>query len=220
MYTPRAVDLAGLRHEVHELLEGAPPGRPLTQVARALVEYAVRVSVTTLDMDGARRAAVTALDVGATPEQLQEVLTLVSGLGMHTLMEGARDLAELIALRGGALPEVDERRAALRGKLLGTSSYWKVFESFVPGFLDAVLRLSPEAFEGCVSYGAIPARTQQLPVVIKEIVSVAVDALPNHRYLPGLRLHLHNALRSGAGRTEILEALDLAAAAPPPPGVG
>lgn len=219
-YTARAVDLAALRREVRELLDGASPGQPLTPVTLALVEYAVRVSVTTLDMAGARSAAEAALDAGATPPQLQEVLALVSGLGAHTLMEGVRDLADVITGRGGMLPEVDEQRAALREKLLGTSSYWDVFESFVPGFLDALLRLSPEAFAGFVSYGAIPARTGQLPVLVKEIISVAVDALPNHRYLPGLRLHLRNALRSGAGRAEILQAVDIAAAAPAPPGVG
>jgi hypothetical protein len=41
-----------------------------------------------------------------------------------------------------------------------------------------------------------------------------------HRYLPGLRLHLDNALRLGAGRIQLLEAMDLGAAAPPHRGVG
>jgi hypothetical protein len=48
---------------------------------------------------------------------------------------------------------------------------------------------------------------------------MAGDATPSHRYLPGMRLHLANAVRRGAGRTAILHALDLAAEAPAHPGV-
>jgi alkylhydroperoxidase/carboxymuconolactone decarboxylase family protein YurZ len=219
--TARGIGLDGLRDEVEQLLVDAPVGEPLAPMTRSLVEYGVRSSVTILDLAGARVAASAALDAGATAGQLHEVLALVSGLGVHTLMEGSRDLAGLLTSRGDALPELDEHRSDLRDQLLGpATSYWDIFESHVPGFLDAVLRLSPEAFEGFVSYGAIPARTRQLRPVVKEIVSVAVDALPNHRYLPGLRLHLATALKLGAGRTEIIEAIDLAAAAPAPPGVG
>jgi alkylhydroperoxidase/carboxymuconolactone decarboxylase family protein YurZ len=217
---PRGVSLGGVRDEVESLLSGAVPGAPLTHVVRALVEYAVCTSVTTLDLAAARPAAERALDEGATVDQLHEVLTLVSGLGVHTLMEGTRDLADLVTSRGGELPEIDERRSGLRRRLLGTAAYWHTFEEHVPGFLDALLRLSPEAFEGFVSYGAIPARTRHLPPVVKEIISVAVDALPTHRYLPGLRLHVAGALRLGAGRAEIQEAVEIASGAPEPPGVG
>ena len=218
-YTAKGIDLAALRAEAEKLLAQAPPGQPLSPLDRALVEYAVCACVTILDLAGARRHAEAALDLGATPAQLHEVLALASGLGVHTLMEGSRDLADLVVSRGGDLPLVDGRREELRDRLLGAGTYWEVFEKHVPGFLDALLRLSPEAFEGFISYGSIPARTRQLPTLLKEIIAVAVDALPNHRYQPGLGLHLANALRLGAGRAEVLEAVDLAAAAPAPPGV-
>jgi alkylhydroperoxidase/carboxymuconolactone decarboxylase family protein YurZ len=219
-YTAHGIDLAGLHEEVAELLTGAPPGEPLTAAARSLVEYAVCTSVTTLDLARARTAAERALDQGATPAQLHEVLTLVSGLGVHSLMEGSRDLADVVARRGEGPPAVDEDRAELRERLLGSAPFWDVFEGHVPGFLDALLRLSPVSFEGFIAYGALPARTRQVQPVVKEVISVALDALPNHRYLPGLRLHLENALRMGAGSTAINEALAIAAAAPEPPGVG
>lgn len=218
--TVRGIDLVGLREEVDTLLADAPPGEPLAPVVRSLIAYAVCSSVTTLDLGGARRAAEAALDEGATPGQLHEVLTLVSGLGVHTLMEGTRDLADIVTRRGGDIPEIDDGRVELRQRLTGSAtSFWEAFETHVPGFLDALLRLSPEVFEGFVDYGALPARTRQLRPMVKEIISVAVDALPNHRYMPGLRLHLADALRLGAGRAEIIEALDLAAGAPEPAGV-
>lgn len=221
MSSPTPITVDGLRDEVEHLLADAPDGAPLSPVVRHLVRYGVCSSVMILDHEGARTAARDALRDGAGPGQLQEVLTLVSGLGVHTLMEGSRDLAALLRDEGKDLPAVDDERAALRERLLGPApTYWASFESHVPGFLDALLRLAPEVLEGFIAYGALPARTRQLEPVVREILSVAVDALPNHRYMPGLRLHLTSALRLGAGRSELLEALAIAAEAPTPPGVG
>ena len=42
---------------------------------------------------------------------------------------------------------------------------------------------------------------------------MAVDATPTHRYLPGMRLHLRNALKLGAGRAAVRRALEIAAEA-------
>lgn len=218
--TPRrGIDLLTVRSAVDERASGAPDGAPLPKTTRVLVEYALCASVLVLDLDGADAHAGTALDLGVTPGQLQEVLTLVSGLGVHTLMEGSRSLVDLVRRRGEPVPDVDVERAELRERLIGSAPFWTVFEQHVPGFLDAVLRLSPEAFEGFVAYGAIPARTRLVKPLVKELVSVAVDALPTHRYLPGLLLHVDNAIALGAGRTELLEVVDLAAAAPAAPGV-
>ena len=218
--TPRrGIDLGAVRSAVQERASSAPEGAPLPETTRVLVEYALCSSVPVLDLDRADAHAAAALDLGVTPGQLHEVLTLVSGLGVHSLMEGSRSLVDLLGRRGVAVPEVDAERAALRERLLGSTPFWSSFEHHVPGFLDAVLRLSPEAFEGFVAYGAIPARTRLVQPLVKELVSVAVDALPTHRYLPGVLLHVDSAVRLGAGRTELLEAVDLAAAAPASPGV-
>ncbi|MDO9454806.1 carboxymuconolactone decarboxylase family protein [Nocardioides sp.] len=213
------IDLANLRAAVEERLAGAPSGAALPDTTRVLVRYALCASVLVLDVEAAEQHAAEALELGITAGQLHEVLALVSGLGVHSLMEGSRSLAALVERRGGSVPEVDETRSALRERLLGSAPFWAVFEAHVPGFLDALLRLSPDAFQGFVDYGAIPARTRLVDPLVKELVSVAVDAMPTHRYLPGLLLHVDSALRLGAGRTEVLEVLDLAAQAPAAPGV-
>jgi hypothetical protein len=148
------------------------------------------------------------------------VLVLVSGLGVHTLMEGSRSLATLLRDRGQDLPAMDDARTGLMERYVGSAPrFWRVFESYIPGFLDALVRLSPAGFEGFMRYGALPSQTKQLEPVVKEIISVAVDALPTHRYMPGLRLHLTNGLMLGSGRRALLEAIDIAAAAPAAPGV-
>ena len=213
------IDLVGLREEAQRLLVGAGEGPGLDQVTRALVGYAVCSSVTTLDVEAGDRHAGRALDLGATAGQLHEVLVLVSGLGVHTLMEGSRSLAALLRARGADLPDIDDARRAMHERHVGSSKYWTLFETHVPGFLEALLRLSPAGFEGFMRYGAIPSQTKQLTPVTREIISVAVDATPTHRYMPGLRLHLANAIALGAGRVALLEAIDIAARAPLPPGV-
>jgi alkylhydroperoxidase/carboxymuconolactone decarboxylase family protein YurZ len=213
------IDLAGVRDEALRLLADEEDGPGLDEVTRTLIGYAVCASVTTLDFQAGDQYAGRALDLGVTPEQLHEVLVLVSGLGVHTLMEGSRSLATLLRNRGSDLPGIDDAREALRERYVGSSRYWQLFESHVAGFLDALLRLSPAGFEGFMRYGAIPSQTKQLAPVVKEVISVAVDAMPTHRYMPGLRLHLANALALGSGRSALLEAIDIAAGAPAAPGV-
>ncbi len=53
----------------------------------------------------------------------------------------------------------------------------------------------------------------------RELVWLAVDATPTHRYLPGLRFHVACAASLGASRGQVLGALDRAAAAPAHVGV-
>ena len=77
----------------------------------------------------------------------------------------------------------------------------------------------PEAYEAFFAYCAVPWRTGAVRGRVKELMSMACDATPTHRYLPGMRLHLGNAVALGYGRTAILHALDIAAAAPAHPGV-
>ncbi len=213
------IDLAGLREEAQRLLAEVEEGPGLDEQTRTLVGYGVCASVTTLDFHLGDQYADRALDLGITPEQLHEVLVLVSGLGVHTLMEGSRSLAALLRNRGRDLPALDDTREALLERYVGSFKYWRLFERHVPGFLDAILRLSPAGFEGFMRYGAIPSQTKQLSPVVKEIISVAVDAMPTHRYMSGLRLHLANALALGAERRALLEAIDIAAGAPEAPGV-
>lgn len=217
------ITLAAVRDETLALLDGVPEGDDLDSVTTVLVELAVRASVTVLDPGAVTVLAGRALDLGATPEQVHEVLVVVSGLGVHTLMEGTRRVAALIRERG-LRPEtldgpLDEQRLALRHTHEGDDPYWADLDRELPGFLDDLLRMSPEAYVAFFDYCAVPWRTRALRARTRELVSLACDATPTHRYLPGLRLHVRNALALGAGRRAVLGALDIAAAVGPHPGV-
>jgi alkylhydroperoxidase/carboxymuconolactone decarboxylase family protein YurZ len=215
------VSLDDARAEALTLLEGVADGEPLDAATAALVALGVSASAASLDAAGTRRHAERALEAGATAEQVHEAVVLVSGLGVHSLMEGSRTVADLLRERGDAAIDapLDDRRAQLWAAHVDGDPYWASFEQAVPGFLDALVRLSPEAFAAFFAYCRVPWETGALRAVTKELISVAADGSSTHRYLPGLRLHVANAVALGAGRRAVLEALDIAAAAPGHEGV-
>lgn len=218
--TDEQVSLADVRDEARRLLADVSEGQGLDELDAALIRLGVRASVTSLDRSAMERAIRDALDAGATPDQVHETLVVVSGLGVHTLMEGSPLVAQVLRDRGPGLDgSLDDERIALRDRLRGDDPFWDDFDREVPGFLDALLRLSPQAYEAFFAYCQVPWRTGAVSGRVKELVSMASDATPAHRYLPGMRLHLANAVRRGAGRAAVLHALDIAVDAPAHPGV-
>ena len=214
-----AVSLDDLRREALRMLDGVPEGDPLDEATVALIAVAVRAAPTVLDTDGVQHYAELALDAGATGEQVHETLLLVAGLGFHTLAEGSRRVAEILNRRGDGLPALDRRRLQLRERRVGRDAYWSRLEVETPGFLEALLRLSPEGFEAFISFVGVPWRSGALRPAVKELICIAADATSGHRYRPGMRLHVANALHLGVGRAAVLEALSIAAAAPAHRGV-
>ncbi len=210
------VTLEELRALAEAWMTDAPDlveGEPLDAVTRALLDFGLQASVTSLDGDRLDSTIAAALKAGATAAQLGEVLSLVSGLGVHSLMAAA---ARIVKAAGGELATapLDAEQQKLWDKHVGTDPYWATFERDVPGFLDAMLRLSPENFRAFFLYCAVPWRTRTVPGLTKELISLASDACPSHRFLPGFRLHLGNAIKLGVGRRALRDTLDLAAASP------
>lgn len=216
------VTLAELRAEALARLDGVDEGAGLAPPDAALIRLGLALSPTCLDRDAIEAAAAEALRLGVQGRTLHEVAVLVSALGVHTLMAASAPLAALREAAGEAVlsaPDTPEQ-AEIRARRIGGDRYWQRFEMAVPGFLEALLRQSPAGFEAFFDYCALPWRDRTLGAVQMELISLAVDACPTHRFRPGFRLHLDNALRLGVGRTAILAALDLAAAAPGHAGVG
>jgi len=215
----RGVTSEHVQSLVHELSRDAPEGEPLSPVDRARIAYGVCTSVCVLDVASARTHATHAMEQGATPQELQEIATLVAGLGVHTFVAASQDLVEAAAAQGQPLPEVDLDGDEPWQRHVGDSGYWRAFEDRVPGFLGALRRLSPHAFEAFFHIGALTFRAELLPRRTIELASMAVDVTPGHRFLPGLALHVDGALRAGTGRRQVQDAVDLGMAAPPSPGV-
>ncbi|SFB35560.1 Carboxymuconolactone decarboxylase family protein [Collimonas sp. OK607] len=215
------ITLEEMRSEALSFLKSCEEGDELDEQTAALIGLAVRASVSTLDIEGIDAYIERAFKAGATPAQVHETLVLISGLGVHTLMVGSRRVALIAQEQGlidGSTP-LDPTRKMLWARYVGEDPYWSVVEREAPGFLDALLRQSPEAFKAFFDYCAVPWKTGALPPVSKELISIAVDATTTHRYLPGMRLHLSNAVKLGVGCVAIMQALDIAAEAPDHAGI-
>lgn len=208
--------LPHLREMTLKALDGIAEGSPLAPLPRALIQLGLAASVTSLDRGALSAAVVAAYERGATPAQVQEVIALVSGLGVHSLMISAVVVLDE-AQRRGLLPtgeSLDPERQALWDARVGDDPFWTDFEREMPGFLKATLILSPDIFTAFFDYCAIPWKSGTVPARVKELIAMASDATPAHRFGPGFRVHLSNALKLGCSRAEIIEVLNLAAAAP------
>lgn len=205
-----------LRKTTLNSLRGVAEGTPLTPLPRALIQLGLAASVTSLDRGALTTAVAAAFDRGATPTQVQEVIALVSGLGVHSLMISAVVVLEESQRRGLITNSeaLDADRQILWDARVGDDPFWADFEREMPGFLKAMLILSPDIFTGFFDYCAIPWKSGAVPARVKELIAMASDATPAHRFGPGFRVHMGNAIKLGCGRAEILEALSLAAAAP------
>jgi alkylhydroperoxidase/carboxymuconolactone decarboxylase family protein YurZ len=215
------VTLEMLRRQALDTVRDIDQGGPLAPLPRALIALGVAAVATSLDQGAISATINEALDCGATLDQVEEVIALVSGLGVHSLMSSQAILLTAAQERGLAPAEaaLDADRQELWDQYVGDDPFWIGFEQENPGFLRAMLLLSPALFKGFFEYCAIPWNSGTVKAKVKELIAMASDATPTHRFGPGFRLHLRNAIALGASRTEILEALDIAAAAPEHLGV-
>jgi alkylhydroperoxidase/carboxymuconolactone decarboxylase family protein YurZ len=129
---------------------------------------------------------------------------LISTIGIHTSNVGVPVLLEVLeeeGLRNGA-PQLDERRQKLKAGFEKNRGYWH------PSW-EGLLELDPDLFEAYVEFSSVPWRTGVLDPKIKEFMYCAFDASATHLYVPGLKLHMRNALRYGATAEELMELLEI-----------
>jgi hypothetical protein len=190
-------------------------GDPLSDMDVQLIHLGVCASVTSLDRSSVEGAIKRAFQAGASPVQIQEILSLVSGLGVHTLMVASATVVEQARVAGFEIDDLlTEEQQKLWDRYVGADPFWIGFEKELPGFLRSMLLLSSDQFRAFFDYCAVPWKSGQVRAKIKELTALACDASPGHRFLPGYKLHLANAVALGAGRVALDQALTVAAAAP------
>jgi alkylhydroperoxidase/carboxymuconolactone decarboxylase family protein YurZ len=74
---------------------------------------------------------------------------------------------------------------------------------------DQLRELDPEFMEAYLTFRSVPQRNGPLPQKYKELILVAINAATTHMYGPGVRRHMRNAIKAGATREELLEAIQL-----------
>ncbi|WP_102225228.1 carboxymuconolactone decarboxylase family protein [Acidimangrovimonas sediminis] len=171
---------------------------------RALIGLAASAAATHLYGPGIRRQVANALDAGASAEEIMETLQLTATLGIHACNIGVPLLVEVLeeaGLRDGPAP-LTERQEKLKADFTRDRGYW---HSFWNDFLE----LDPDLFEGYLDFSAYPWRHGVLSPKMREFVYCAFDAAATHLYVPGLKMHMKNAVGYGASAAEIMEVLEI-----------
>lgn len=198
-------------------LAGVPwvEGRLPTRV-KALILIAVCASPSHLNASALRTQLRHALTLGATREEIVEVLQLAASLGLHSCAVGipalAKEMERAAGKRGadtsGAaeepLPPLDPERQALKDEFVRVRGYWATV-------WEQMLRLSPAFFRAYLRFSGVPWRSGTLDAKTKELIYIALDSALTHLYEPGLRVHIRNAMAQGATPEEILEVFQLVA---------
>ncbi|KAI0401975.1 AhpD-like protein [Xylaria palmicola] len=189
----------------------------LSRKNQALISLAVDCAATHLYAPGVREHITSAAREGASKNEILEVIELSSTLGIHACNIGVPLLVEVLKEEGKYLDDItkpfDETQQRLQKEFTAKRGYWHTFwEDF--------LRLDPEFFAGYLEFsslpwvkdvnGAVGQGKGALEPKIKELVYCAFDAAATHLYVPGLKLHMRNALSYGATPQEIVEVLELA----------
>ncbi|KAK4185881.1 AhpD-like protein [Podospora australis] len=181
---------------------------------QALIGLAVDSAATHLYEPGIRQHVAVAIKEGATAAEIVEVIELSSTLGIHACNIGVPLLVEVLKEEGlhkeDIIKEFDEMQEQLKKEFTEKRGYWHTFwEDF--------LRLDPEFFGAYLGFSSVPwvkevdgKRGGALEPKVKELVYCAFDAASTHLYVPGLKLHMKNALGYGATPQEILEVLEIA----------
>jgi alkylhydroperoxidase/carboxymuconolactone decarboxylase family protein YurZ len=170
----------------------------------AFVRLKIDVSATHLYAPGVRRHIKAAIELGATREELLEVIKLSAVIGIHACATGVPILAqELVhAGRQSAPPESTHPTPVCDG-LRAQNQFnplWETLYNWDRVWLEKFLAM-----------GAGIWRDNILPPLWIELLCIAGDAALTHMYSPGTRRHIATALALGADRAQIDEVLRIVA---------
>jgi alkylhydroperoxidase/carboxymuconolactone decarboxylase family protein YurZ len=154
---------------------------------------------------GLRQHIRKAIEYGATKEELLEVLELTSTLGIHACNIGVPLLLDVLRQAGKRTdaPPLTERQERLKTDFEANRGYWHEF-------WDGLLELDPDFFEAYLEFSSVPWKHGVLEPKVKEFIYTAFDVAATHLYVPGLRLHLENAVGLGATAEELMELFEIA----------
>lgn len=177
----------------------------LDALTQEYVFIAVNAAATHMYAPGVRAHIARALELGAPPSEIMEVLELTATLGIHAMNIGVPLLVQVLqekGLRTGPAPlTADQER--IKAEFTAKRGYWHTF-------WDEMLELDPEVFEAYTNFSAHPWTSGTLSPKVKEFVYIAFDTAATHLYVPGLKAHIENAIGYGATPQEILEIMEIA----------
>lgn len=187
----------------------AVPWRPnhnhLDDKTKELMFIAVDAAATHMYAPGVRQHIKAAFKAGATPQEIMEVIELTSTLGIHAMNIGVPLLVQVLVEKGLRTEPspLDANQERIKSEFTANRGYWH-------SFWDEMLELDPDLFETYTAFSSVPWKSGTLSPKVKELVYIAFDTAATHLYVPGLKLHIENAIGYGATPQEILEVMEIA----------
>lgn len=179
----------------------------LSPALKELVLIALHGTISSLNCDAVRRHVGRALAVGATPEQVIDVLFSIIGVSNHALYSAVPTLMDVLKETGHDVPGPDTLPTeiqAIKDDFIKTRGFW-------PAQRDVIARCMPDYFGALSQLSTEPWRSGALSARERELIYIAVDCTVTHMYAPGLATHIRHALKAGATPHEILQVFALAA---------
>jgi alkylhydroperoxidase/carboxymuconolactone decarboxylase family protein YurZ len=177
---------------------------PLSPVMCELIYVALDGSGTHLFVSGLTLHMRLALERGATPLQVMEVLHLATMQGLDGVAMGLEVLVEELEVAGQALPPPDPDHQALRSAYEARFGDW-------PDFCERMLRLDPTYFAVMLDLLLCHEAGEGLDEKSRALISVALAACFTEGDREATRLHIRRALRLGTTRAELLEVIQMTA---------
>jgi alkylhydroperoxidase/carboxymuconolactone decarboxylase family protein YurZ len=170
---------------------------------KELINIAISSSPTHLYAPATRIHIQNALRLGATREEILEVLKVVSILGMHTCAVGIPLMAEQFdSVDSNTKIHLSEKQKQLKEEFIDQMGYWNDFR-------DVLLQMDEAFFEAYSNFLTAPWKSGILKPKVIEFIYIAIDASTTHLFEKGIQVHLKNALKYGATKEEILEVYQL-----------
>ena len=170
---------------------------------KELCYISINAAATHLHVPGILPHIKAALDFGATPAEILEVLELAATLGIHAMNIGVPLLVEVLEENGRTEPApLTDYQEELKQEFTDVRGYWH-------DFWNEMLELDPEMFGAYTEFSTVPWRTGTLTPAEKELIYISYDIAATHLYVPGTKLHIRNALKHGATVGENLEVMEI-----------
>src|SRR5690349_21856823 len=130
---------------------------------KEFIYIAIDANATHMYLPGVRQHIKAALDLGATGQEIMEVLELSATLGIHAMNIGVPILVEVLTekgLRTGPAPLTDYQEE-IKAEFTKARGYWHTF-------WDEMLELDPELFAAYTEFSSHPWHHGPLEPKIKE----------------------------------------------------
>lgn len=174
---------------------------------KELILFAMHASAPALNATAIDRQVKRVLAAGGTKSDMLDVLTTITGLANHALYACVPVLLEEMSGEAG----VNDQSAEALEKLERAKQHFIDIRGFWNSDRDPISKAMPEYFSALTNISVASWEFGALSRKEREFVCIGIDCTVAHTYLPGLRIHIRNAIREGATRDEILEIFQLAA---------